>query len=340
VPASDDDEVISLPGETLKPNDTIAGSIAAHGLYSDDGGVTLRSDDGKLFKIHAHILKKASTYFQENFAWERVRENRDAPVDVEQDNATLHVLVRLLYPEDAKPSIQSPELLISVLRATKDLGITSFVVRAELAAHIDAEHHPLRAWSLATVFDFSPARRNAAERYLKADSDFLDEIPSAVSLVSGMQVCELVRLIGARERVLQAAKSAISEHRWSCYQCKNGRSYPTSGFAFQGHPEPNDDPTNPDTVEPAWRRAFLARTATMNPFAPETTSEMHFELCAAMVSNCEECKTSFATSKARQARDRLREELKDILSATLEEIAPVRACQHAFSILAHHLSQL
>jgi len=299
----------------------------------------LRSNDGKLFKIHAHILKKASTYFKENFAWQRVR---DAPVDVGQDSATLRVLMELLYPENAKPSIPSPELLISVLRATKDLGITSFVVRAELAAHVDAEHHPLRAWSLATAFDFPLARRNAAERYLKADSDFLDEIPSAVSLVSGMQVCELVRLIGARERVLQAGKNAISEHRWSCYQCKNGRPYPRPGSPFPCA-EPYDElsfPTNPDTVEPAWRHAFLARTATMNPFAPETTSEMHFELCAAMVSNCEECKTSFAASDARQARDRLREELKDILSATLEEIAPVRACQHAFRILAHHLSQL
>ena len=81
--------------------------------------------------------------------------------------------------------------------------------------------------------------------------------------------------------------------------------------------------SKPDTVEvkPVWRRAFLARTATMNPFAPETTSEMHFELCATMVSKCQECQTSFAMSNARQARDRLREDLKDILSATLEEIA-------------------
>ena len=314
---------------------------AVNELFLDDGDATLRSKDGDLFKVHAHMLKKASTHFKDNFAWQRVR---DAPIDMEQDSATLRVLLKLLYPNETKPPIPSVELLISVLQATKDLGITSFVVQTELAAQIDAEPHPLRAWALATAYDFPAARRNAVERYLKADSDFLNDVPLEMRLIVGMQVCELMRLMGAKGRALRAAKSAISKNRWSCYQCENGRPRPSyydddrcEAMTDRSYNEPpycTPSPTNvkeePSSsgpniaVRPAWRRAFLTRTATMNPFSPEATSEMHFELCAKTVSNCEECQTSFTNPDARKARDCLREDLRKILSATLEETAPVR----------------
>jgi hypothetical protein len=303
----------------------------------DDGDATLLSKDGKLFKVHAHMLKKASTHFKDKFAWQNVR---GAPIPMGQDSATLEVLLRLLYPNETQPPIPSTELLVSVLQATKDLGITSFVVRTELAAHIDAEPHPLRAWALATAYDYPAARRNAVERYLKADSDFLNDVPLEMRLVAGMQVCELMRLIGAKDRALQAAKNAISENRWSCYQCENGQPRPSyfgdarplsmseccSPQPFDKELEPSSGAPNVAEVRPIWRRAFLTRTATMNPFAPEATSEMHFELCATMASDCQECRTSFSKRAARQGRDRLREDLKSIFSATLEEIAPVRVC--------------
>ena len=188
---------------------------AVNEFYSDDGDITLRSKDGKLFKTHAHILKTAFTLFKGNFAWHRVR---DAQIDMDQDGATLGVLIKLLYPIDTKPPTLSKERLISVLQATEDLGMTSIFARAVLSARIDAESNPLRAWALASAFGFPEARRNAVERYLKTDSYLLSDAPSELRFVDGGKVFDL---LSAKEGALLAARNALSQISWHCGHCEN-----------------------------------------------------------------------------------------------------------------------
>ena len=321
------------------PNPNLNDDARPHSVnefYSDDGDITLRSKDGKLIKTHVHMLKTAFTLFKGNFAWHRVR---DAQIDMDQDGATLGVLIKLLYPIDTKPPSLSKERLISVLQATKDLGMTSVLARAELSARIEAERNPLRAWALASAFGFPEARRNAVERYLKTDSYLLSDAPSELRFVDGSKV---FNLLSAKEGALLAARNALSQISWHCGHCEDGPVQAMTPYSRTPSPEPTPiDPAatpylslhldvkpDPD-VRPKWRGDFLSRTAGVNPFVPDVTSETYFELCATR-SSCRGCKNSFRVAASREARNRLRTNLKRILTSALDEVAPVRARQHAF----------
>jgi hypothetical protein len=318
IPAGPATETPSTP-----KSDHAAPVHSASGLYLDDGDVTLRSTDGRQFKVHAHMLKMAFTHFKSNFAWHKVR---DTPIAMDQDGATLEVLIKLLYPNDTKPRIPSTDLLISVLKASQDLGMSSVLVRNELAARIEADPNPLRAWAVASAFEFPETRRNAAARYIKADSYLLNYAPSELRFVDGRKVFDLV---SARERALRLARIAMSQTSLECYNCDGYVSATPTRDIDNPHLSLYLNVTPDFAVRPEWRREFLSRTAAMNPFAPDATSETCFELCVEK-SPCGSCKTSFANAESREARNRLRENLQNILSSVLEEIAPVRVMPVCF----------
>jgi hypothetical protein len=188
------------------------------------------------------------------------------------------------------------------------------------------------------------------ERYIKTDSYLLSDAPSELRFVDGSKVFDL---LSAKEGALLAARNALSQISWHCGRCENTQEPAILASSRTPSPEPTlIDPAaapylslhlevTPDPhVRPKWRGGFLSRTAGVNPFMPDVTSETYFELCAAM-SSCQGCKNSFRVAASREARNRLRANLKRILTSALDEVAPVRAHESMpFWILTQCIMQL
>lgn len=180
----------------------------------EDGDIRLQTTDGVIVGAHSLILQAASPHFRGPLAWHKVRES---PIVLDHDSFALRTLLMLLYPTDEKPSIPSVSQLVSVLETARTLHLTSFIVRETLNAYIQADPHPLRAWTLATAFGYPDAQKSAIERYFESDSSFLDNIPEEMRLVDAYQI---LQLNAAKERALKSARLALSQVEMACANCE------------------------------------------------------------------------------------------------------------------------
>jgi len=306
-------------------------------LLPQDSDAQLRSSDNVEFPVHVHILKASSAYFRDVFPWHR---NHGTPIAMQQDSYALGTLLHLIYPVDVKPQIKTIAELVNVLQAAKALQITSFGVHDILNSYIEAEPHPLRAWALATAFGYPKAHRDAVERYLKGDSFLLDNIPSETRLIDGQKVFQLV---AAKERALKAARTALRNLELELPPPVSPRAASPEPrlWGFGVNPPQSSHSTHPSrlqasnvspelaspvnaipdpTIYPIWRREFIARTASMNPFAAETTSDAFVEL---LVLKSEPNNPRWWSTISQDLLSVLRGELKDIISLELRALALV-----------------
>lgn len=317
-----------------------------------DNDVLLRCTDGAEFKVHPYPLMKSSSYFRAIFQQSGVPYPLIA---LEQDGSTIGAIMSLLCPGDLEPARPTTEQLLPILQAVKKLEINSHVVRTWLAACLEEEKHPLRSWALATAFKYPEARRVAIERYMTADSYFLENRPAETRRVDGWSLFEL---ISSKGRAMTTARVAMTDTDWGCDQCvpppprcscgcgflvgecrfqaralSPARGYPASRSISPCPPSPKDDtPETPCVADitvivntirdpiilPLWRREYHARSATMNPLGREAASDIFFELCA-LASGCAGCRAAYNTGRAKSGREGLRIRIQDILACAITE---------------------
>ncbi|KAF8287025.1 hypothetical protein DL93DRAFT_1236548 [Clavulina sp. PMI_390] len=302
----------------------------------EDGDVEIQTNDGGRFTAHVHMLKASSAYFNERFPWHRMK---GFPIILHQSSFAVRTLLSLIYPSHEPPKIATLTELIDVLDAAQAWQLAAHTAREWLAARIAAEKHPLRSWALASSYGFRDTEHQAIERYLRAKSDSLDDIPNETELADGRKV---LMLIAAKKRALLSARDALSSLDWDCPSCSQKNQFypPTPCLSKLAPASPSafdvPDCTPPRASSPAalgilvitsesafvpdWRRYLVDRATIMNPFRADASSDLAIEVAFMRHPPCSHPNSSFWSTSARQARDDLRVKLEDIILAEVKKL--------------------
>ncbi|KAF8322493.1 hypothetical protein DL93DRAFT_2223397 [Clavulina sp. PMI_390] len=206
--------------ETTLASHVNAFTFTAGDSSLEDGDVRIQTKDGGQFTAHVYMLRASSAYFSERFPWHL---RKDSPIVLHQSSFAVRTLLSLIYPFSEYPKIATISELTDVLDAAQAWQLTALGAQEWLATRIAAEEHPLRSWALASSYGFHDAERGAIERYLRAASDSLDDIPAEMELADGRK---LLLLIAAKKRALIAARTAFAAMVWDCPSCKEQEQGP------------------------------------------------------------------------------------------------------------------
>ncbi|KAH9941543.1 hypothetical protein B0H21DRAFT_545041 [Amylocystis lapponica] len=154
-------------------NSTLAASPFDSDPHAD---IILRSSDRVDFHVHKFLLSKASTFFRDMFtlpltSTSHLRESSQAslPVmDLAEPSSTLDLLLRILYPGLAPPSmdVDNAQVLFEASQKYAMHGVRERVGQM-LSTSRFLDTQPLRVYALACAYGFPHVARAAARSSLR-----------------------------------------------------------------------------------------------------------------------------------------------------------------------------
>ena len=172
------------------------------------------------------VLRRASPFFEDTFRIGTNNHhhslnnnnvhNNDEPIYMIESAEVLDNVLRLIYPTGNAPiSNFTTTNALELFKAIERLQIKTHLVDSFATNYLSTVEPSLRAWALATRFQYTQARKDAVRRFLAETKDLLLEDIRELDLVGARSLVKLMRI--KRDAIHHAQRAVLSESFvWYC----------------------------------------------------------------------------------------------------------------------------
>lgn len=164
---------------------------------STEADLLLYSSDGVEFRVFSRILIEASPIFRDMTSLPKSLET-PSPVpraDLEEDQETLELLLRFLYPMP-DPAVSTFDILKRLMKAADKYIIEGVMhsLKRILVSPTFMEREPLRAYAVACMYGHEAEAKIASRHCLKIDILLQAEAYEELGMISGRDLFRLIKL--------------------------------------------------------------------------------------------------------------------------------------------------